>query len=174
MASPTVSICNCSIQRLVHRISTFLGLSAIFVHTWFDFASAVLITTPSDTLNCLFLPVTLPFCFGFTQKYLANLPSVYKWISKNLKVTMNMLCARLFIIIFMIYTHKSEYIPTVTNFESILGNCLFFLWKITALQPSVLNFWGWLIKFCQKSSGQTVKKWLCWSWFTKNATQNFV
>ena len=29
---------------------------------------------------------------------------------------MNKLCVRLFIIIFMIYTRKSEYIPTITNF----------------------------------------------------------
>ena len=70
---------------------------------------------------------------------------------------MNKLCVRLFIIIFMIYTHKSEYIPTINNFASILANCFCFLWKITALWPSVLNFWGWLVKFCHKSAGQTVK-----------------
>jgi len=94
--------------------------------------------------------------------------------NKSLKVTMNKLCTRLFIIMFMIYTCKSEYIPTVTNFASILANCLYFLRKITALRPSVLNFWGRLVKFCQKSSGQTGKKWLCWSWFTKNTTQNLM
>ena len=60
--------------------------------------------------------------------------------NKSLKVTMNKLCTRLFIIMFMIYTCKSEYIPTVTNFVSILANCLYFLRKITALRPSVLNF----------------------------------
>ena len=32
------------------------------------------------------------------------------------KVMMNELCARLFIIIFMMYTCESEYIPTVINF----------------------------------------------------------
>ena len=56
------------------------------------------------------------------------------------KVTMNKLCARLFIIIFIDVFHKSEYIPTVTNFASILANCFYFLRKITALWPSVLNF----------------------------------
>ena len=64
-----------------------------------------------------------------------------------IKVTMNKLCARLFIIIFMMYTRKSEYIPTVTNFASILANYFYFLPKITALQPSVLNFRGRLVKF---------------------------
>ena len=58
----------------------------------------------------------------------------------KVKFTMNKLCACLFIIIFMIYTRKSEYIPTVTNFVSILANCLYFLRKITALRPSILNF----------------------------------
>ena len=32
---------------------------------------------------------------------------------------------RLFIIIFIDVYHKSEYIPTVTNFASILANCFF-------------------------------------------------
>ena len=57
-----------------------------------------------------------------------------------LKVTMNKLCARLFIIIFIDVYRKSEYIPTVTNFASILANGFYFLRKITALRPSVLNF----------------------------------
>ena len=92
----------------------------------------------------------------------------------HLKVTMNKLCSRLFIIIFMTYTRKSECIPTVTNFASILANYFYFLRKITAQRPSVLNFRGRLVKFCQKSSGQTVRKWLFRSWFTKNATQNFM
>ena len=35
---------------------------------------------------------------------------------------------------------KSEYIPTVTNFASILANGFYFLRKITVLRPSVLNF----------------------------------
>ena len=48
---------------------------------------------------------------------------------------MNKLCARLFIII----SRKSEYIPTVTNFASILVNGFYFLRKITALRPSILN-----------------------------------
>ena len=47
-----------------------------------------------------------------------------------IKVTMSELCARLFIIIFMMNTPKSEYIPTVTNFASILANCLYFLQEI--------------------------------------------
>ena len=55
-------------------------------------------------------------------------------------VTMNKLCVRLFIIIFMMYNRKSEYIPAVTNFTSILVNRFYFLRKITALRPSVLNF----------------------------------
>ena len=67
-----------------------------------------------------------------------------------LKVTMNKLCARLFIIIFMTYTRKSECIPTVTNFASILANYFYFLWKITAQWPSVLNFRGRLGKFLPK------------------------
>ena len=67
--------------------------------------------------------------------------------SVMLKVTMNKLCARLFIIIFMMFTRKSEYIPTVTNFASILANYFYFLRKITALRPSVLNFRGRLVKF---------------------------
>ena len=54
------------------------------------------------------------------------------------KVTMNKLCARLFIIIFIDLYRKSEYIPTVTNFASILANCFYFLRKIRALRPSVL------------------------------------
>ena len=41
-------------------------------------------------------------------------------------VTMNKLCVRLFIIIFMMYNCKSEYIPAVTNFVSILANCFIF------------------------------------------------
>ena len=53
---------------------------------------------------------------------------------------MNKLCGRLFIIIFIDVYRKSEYIPTVTNFASILANGFYFLWKITALRPSVLNF----------------------------------
>ena len=60
-------------------------------------------------------------------------------ILEMVKVTMNKLCAGLFIIIFMTYTRKSEYIPTVTNFASILANCFYFLRKIIALWPSVLN-----------------------------------
>ena len=59
------------------------------------------------------------------------------WI---IKVTKNNLCTHLFIIIFIDVYHKSEYIPTVTNFVSILANTFYFLWKITALRPSVLNF----------------------------------
>ena len=35
---------------------------------------------------------------------------------------MNKPCARLFIIIFIDVNHESEYIPTVTNFASILAN----------------------------------------------------
>ena len=64
-----------------------------------------------------------------------------------LKVTMNKLCARLFIIIFMMRTRKYEYITTVTNFASILANYFYFLRKITALRPSVLNFQGRLVNF---------------------------
>ena len=45
--------------------------------------------------------------------------------------------------------HKSKYIPTITNFTSILANCFYFLQKIAALRPSVLNLWGRLVKFCQ-------------------------
>ena len=45
---------------------------------------------------------------------------------------------------------KSEYIPTVTNFASILANGFYFLRKITALRPSVLNFCGRLIEFAKK------------------------
>ena len=40
---------------------------------------------------------------------------------------MNKLCARLSVIIFMTYTAKSECIPTVTNFASILANYFYFL-----------------------------------------------
>ena len=53
---------------------------------------------------------------------------------------MNKLCARLLIIIFIDVYRKSEYILTVTNFASILANGFYFLRKITALWPSVLNF----------------------------------
>ena len=45
------------------------------------------------------------------------------------------------------YTRKYECIPTVTNFVSILANYFYFLRKITAQQPSVLNFQGRLVKF---------------------------
>ena len=53
---------------------------------------------------------------------------------------MNKLCVRLFIIIFIDVYRESEYIPTVTNFASILANGFYFLRKITAVRPSVLNF----------------------------------
>ena len=53
---------------------------------------------------------------------------------------MNKLCVHLFIIIFIDVNCESEYIPTFTNFASILVNCFYFLRKITALWPSVLNF----------------------------------
>ena len=53
---------------------------------------------------------------------------------------MNKLCARLFIIIFIDVYRESEYIPTVTNFASILANGFYFLRKITVLRPSALNF----------------------------------
>ena len=53
---------------------------------------------------------------------------------------MNKLCACLFIIIFIDVYRKSEYFPTITIFASILANCFYFLRKITALRPSVLNF----------------------------------
>ena len=86
---------------------------------------------------------------------------------------MNKLCARLFIIIFIDVYRKSEYIPT-NNFASILVNCFYFLRKITALRPSILNFEVGSSSFAKKSSEQTVKKWLCWSRFTKNGTQNFM
>ena len=36
--------------------------------------------------------------------------------------------------------HKSEYILTVTNFASIFANCFYFLQKVAALRPFVLNF----------------------------------
>ena len=52
---------------------------------------------------------------------------------------MNKLCARvrLFLIIFIDVYRESEYIPTVTNFASILANGFCFLRKITALRPSI-------------------------------------
>ena len=56
-----------------------------------------------------------------------------------------------------------------TSFASILAN-YYILRKITPLRSSVLNFRGRLVEFCQKSYEQTVKKWLCWSRFTKNGT----
>ena len=90
------------------------------------------------------------------------------------KVMMNKWCVHLFIIIFIDVYRQSKYIPTVTNFVSILANCFYFLRKITALRPSVLNFWGRLVEFCQKCSEQTTKKWLYWLRFTKNGTQNFM
>ena len=90
-------------------------------------------------------------------------------VTYSIKGTMNKLCPRLFIIIFTDVYRKSKYIPTVTNFASILANSFYFLRKIITLRPSVLNFWGRLVKFCQKCF---VKKWLCWSWFTKKGTQN--
>ena len=54
-------------------------------------------------------------------------------VSILIKVTMNKLCGHLFIIIFINLYRKSEYIPTVTNFASILANGFYFLRKITAL-----------------------------------------
>ena len=45
-------------------------------------------------------------------------------VSDSIKVMMNKLCGK--VTIFMIYTRKSEYTPTVTNFASILANCLYF------------------------------------------------
>ena len=73
------------------------------------------------------------------KERLAHLPSLI-YFQLLIKVTMNKLCARLFIIIFIDVYRKSEYIPTVTNFASILANGFYFLRKITALRPSVLNF----------------------------------
>ena len=70
---------------------------------------------------------------------------------------MNKLCACLFIIIFIDVYRKSEYLPTVTNFGSILANCFYFLRKITALRPSVLNFEVNSLSFAKKGSEQTVK-----------------
>ena len=96
-------------------------------------------------------------------------------VTKSLKVTMNKLCVRLFIIIFIDVYCKSEYIPTVTNSASILANYFYFLRKITALRPSILNFLRSAHRvFPKKNSEQTVKKRLCWSRFTKNGTQNFM
>ena len=97
--------------------------------------------------------------FGLSRLMLPDV-TVCKWLKLLFKVTMNKQCARLFIIIFMLCTRKSECIPIVTNFASILANYFYFLRKITAQRPSILNFGGRLVKFCQKSSGQTVKKWL--------------
>ena len=48
--------------------------------------------------------------------------------------------------------HKSKYIPTVTNFGSILANWLYFLQKITAPWPSVLNLRGRLVNVLDKPS----------------------
>ena len=56
------------------------------------------------------------------------------------KVMMNKWCVHLFIIIFIDVYRQSKYIPTVTNFVSILANCFYFLQKITTLWPSILNF----------------------------------
>ena len=53
-------------------------------------------------------------------------------------------------LIFIDVYRKSEYIPTVTNFASILANCFYFLLKITALRPSVLNFEVGSLSFAKK------------------------
>ena len=57
----------------------------------------------------------------------------------SVKVTMNKLCTRLFIIIFIDVYRKSEYILTVTNCINF-SELFYFLQKITALRPSILNF----------------------------------
>ena len=54
---------------------------------------------------------------------------------------MNKLCTGLFIIIFMRYTRKSEYIPTVSNFASILVNGFY--------HPSLLES----VRFCKPFFG---------------------
>ena len=71
-----------------------------------------------------------------------------------IKVAMNKQCACLFIIISIDVYYKSEYIPTVTSFASILVNCFYFLRKMIAQRSSVLNFRVRFGKFCKKSSGQ--------------------
>ena len=73
-------------------------------------------------------------CHKVNSNFVINL------YSSHFKVTMNKLCACLFIIIFIDVYRKSKYIFTVTNLASILVNCFYFLRKITALRPSVLNF----------------------------------
>ena len=83
------------------------------------------------------------------------------WFYKFLRLRWTS-CARTYLWLYSWCVYcKSEYIPTVTNFASILANCFYFLRKITALWPSILNFWGRFVKFCQRSSGQTIKKRLC-------------
>ena len=64
----------------------------------------------------------------------------YVGVNFDFKVTMNKLWGRLFIIIFIDVYRQSKYIPTVTNFASILANCFYFLRKVTPLRPSILNF----------------------------------
>ena len=66
------------------------------------------------------------------------------------------------------------HVTSVNSIFSIQPHCLYSLHQITALRPSILNFWGRLVEFCQKSSEQTVKKWHCWLRFRKNGTQNFM
>ena len=51
-------------------------------------------------------------------------------VNFDFKVTMNKLWGRLFIIIFIDVYRQSKYIPTVTNFASILANCFYFLRKV--------------------------------------------
>ena len=72
------------------------------------------------------------------------------------------------------YTASSEHIPTVTNFASILANCFYFLRKITALRPSVLNFWSRLVKFCQKFWTNRQKMALLVMGLIQRMLQNFV
>ena len=92
--------------------------------------------------------------------------------SLHQKIAMNKQCTCLFIIISIHVYYKSEYIPTVTSFASILVNCFYFLQKMTAQRSSVLNFRGRFVKFCKKSSGQSKMALLVT--VTKNGSQNLM
>ena len=112
-----------------------------------------------------FFPVTL------TTTINDNILTAFK-SPACIKVAMNKQCTCLFIIISIDVYYKSEYIPTVTSFASILVNCFYFLQKMTAQRLSALNFRGWFVKFCKKSSGQSKMALLVA--VTKNGTKNLM
>ena len=72
------------------------------------------------------------------------------------------------------YNLNSEYIPTVTNFCVNFSELLLFSAEDNSSTAFRTKFLRSTRQVLPKKSGQTVKKWLCWSRFTKSGAQNFM